>query len=128
MDLKTKKPPVPADTHDEVDRWIAGVMPAMNSVVSALDHLIRDHLKDARFAIKWGKAYYGCPQFGWCIELAAYHVSVNVVFLNGDKLHKPPVLGDASRYVKIKSLEELESAQLLAWIKESCGMPGWRAD
>lgn len=125
MNLNTKKPPVSVGTHDDVDRWMAGVMPAVNPIVSELDQIIRKSLKDPRFAIKWGKAYYGSAQLGWCIELAAYHVSVNVVFLNGDRLHEPPSLGDATRYVKIKSREELKSAQILAWIKESCGMPGW---
>src|SRR5690606_40909483 len=66
----------------------------------------------SRYAIKWGKAYYGTPDYGWCIELVAYDISVNLVFLNGSQLSQPPELGDESRYVKIKSLEELQSAQL----------------
>ncbi|MEZ5564029.1 MAG: DUF1801 domain-containing protein [Gammaproteobacteria bacterium] len=123
--LSTRKPPVPDASHGRIDEWIANSKPAMNPIISELDKLIRKHLKDPRYAVKWGKAYYGSAQFGWCIELAAYHVSVNVVFLNGGKLDNPPDLGNETRYVKIRGLDEAQSNQVLAWVKQSCQMPGW---
>lgn len=123
--LSTKKPPVPDKGHKCIEAWTANAKPAMNPIVSELDKLIRPHLKSPRFAIKWGKAYYGSTQLGWCIELAVYHVSVNVVFLNGSKLDGPPELGNETRYVKIRTLEEAQSTQVLEWIKQSCQMPGW---
>ena len=123
--LATKKPPAPDDNHGIIEEWIANAKPALNPVVSELDKLIRQQLNNPRFAIKWGKAYYGSAQFGWCIELVAYDISVNVVFLNGSKLDTPPELGDEIRYVKLKTLEDAQSAQVLEWIKQSCHMPGW---
>ena len=123
--LVTKKPPAPDDSHGIIEEWIANVRPALQPVVSELDKLIRQQLKSPSFAIKWSKAYYGSAQLGWCIELAAYDISVNVVFLNGSKLDAPPELGGETRYVKIKTLEDVQSTQVLEWIKQSCQIPGW---
>jgi hypothetical protein len=123
--LSTKNPPTPGEDHTCIETWIANAKPAMNPIVSELDALILRQLGDPRYAIKWGKAYYGSPRLGWCIELVAYHVSVNVVFLNGSQLDKPPELGEETRYVKIRSLEEARSAQVLEWISQACRIPGW---
>lgn len=123
--LSSKIPPKPNDNHQILEKWIANAKPALNPIVSELDSLILQELKNPRFAIKWGKAYYGSEQFGWCIELVAYDVSVNVVFLNGSQLTEPPELGDETRYMKIRDIEEAKSEQVLKWIKQSCQMPGW---
>jgi hypothetical protein len=123
--LSTKIPPVPDEVHHYIKEWIANAKPAMNPIVSELDELIRQHLKNPRYAVKWGKAHYGSAQLGWCIALAAYHVSVNVVFFNGNKLDKPPELGNETRYVKIRTLEEAQSSQVLEWVKQSCQISGW---
>lgn len=125
--LAARKPPLPQADHGCIDDWLAGVMPLINPVVAELDRLICKQLKNPLFAVKWSKAYYGTPQLGWCIELAAYHVSANVVFLNGSRLARPPELGGESRYVKIRSVEEANSPEVLAWIRESCSLPGWGA-
>lgn len=123
--LSSKKPPAPVEDPQIIEKWIANAKPALNPVVSELDKLIVKELKNPRYAIKWGKAYYGSVQFGWCIELVAYDVSVNIVFLNGNQLSEPPELGDETRYLKIYSLEEAKSAQVFEWIKQSCRTPGW---
>lgn len=123
--LSLKKPPEPEENHQLIDEWIANAKPALNPVVSELDKLILRALKSPRYAIKWGKAYYGSTKFGWCIELVAYDVSVNIVFLNGSQLNEPPELGAETPYVKIRNLEEAKSVQVLEWIKQSCQMSGW---
>ena len=63
------------------------------------DRLILQELKNPRFAIKWGKAYYGAKDVVWCIETGADDVSVNIVFLIGSQRNKPPELGDETRHV-----------------------------
>lgn len=123
--LSSRKPPEPGEEHKLIEEWIANAKPALNPIVSELDKTVRRELKDPRYAIKWGKAYYGSTKFGWCIELVAYDVSVNVVFLNGSRLDEPPELGDETRYVKIRDLEEAKSDRVRSWIKQSCQMPGW---
>jgi hypothetical protein len=123
--LSAKKPPKPDANHGLIEDWIANAKPALNPVINELDRLIRRQLAEPRYAIKWGKAYYGSPKHGWCIEVVAYDVSVNLVFLNGDQLTEPPELGEATRYVKIKELAELKSPLVQGWIEQSCRLPGW---
>jgi hypothetical protein len=78
--------------------------------------------------VKWKRPFYGLPDLGWIIELAAYDVSVNVVFLGGADLDPPPPLGDTgrSRYVKVRTLEEAQAPEVTAWIEEAARVPGWR--
>jgi hypothetical protein len=102
-------------------------MPDLQPIVSRLDEMTRETLSDLRYAIKWKKAYYGVPDRGWVIELVAYDVSVNVVFLGGADFDSPPPLGesDRSRYIKLKSMDGLEDADLETWIENAGRVAGW---
>ena len=105
----TKEPPVPTDSHAEIEDWmIRLVMPDMHPIVERLDGSIRETIPGLQYAIKWKQAYYGLPDLGWIIEIAAYTVSVNVSFFGGADFDPPPPLGttERSRYVKLTTLEE----------------------
>lgn len=123
-----RKPPVPSDSHAEVDEWMGRVMPELNPVVKRLDEMIRDALPGLQFAVKWKKAYYALPEHGWVIEMVAYDVSVNVVFFAGAEFDPAPPLGTTgrTRYVKLKSLDELEQPELRKWIEQAGAAPGWK--
>lgn len=123
----TRKPPEPSDDHAAIDDWMRRVMPDLQPIVKRLDDLIRETLSGLQYALKWKKAYYGLPQRGWVIELVAYDVSVNVVFLGGADFDSPPPLGDSgrSRYVKLKSPEELDQPELREWIAAAGRVAGW---
>ena len=82
----TRKPPVPSEGHADIEDWIRGVMPDLHPIVKRMDGLIRETIPGLQYAIKWKKAYYGLPELGWIIEMVAYDVSVNVVFLGGAEL------------------------------------------
>jgi hypothetical protein len=86
----TRKPPVPSESHAEIEDWIRHVMPDLHSIVKQLDESIRETIPGLRYAIKWKKAYYGVPELGWIIEMVAYDVSVNVVFFGGRGLRPAP--------------------------------------
>lgn len=124
----TRKPPVPSEDHGEIDRWLSRVMPDLNPIVRSLDEQIRETIPGLQFAVKWKRPFYGLAELGWIIELAAYDVSANVVFFGGADFDAPPPLGetDRSRYVKVRSLEEAEAAEMNAWIEEASRVPGWR--
>lgn len=66
------------------------------------------------------------PELGRIVELAAYDVSVNVVFLGGADFEPPPPLGttDRTRYVKVTSLEEAKRPELQKWIEQAGRTPG----
>jgi hypothetical protein len=124
----TRKPPEPTDSHAEIEKWVRSVMPDLHPIVRRLDELIRETLSDLQYAIKWKKAYYGLPELGWVIEVVAYDVSVNVVFLGGADFDSPPPLGetDRSRYIKVKTLDEVEDSTMREWIREAGRVRGWQ--
>ena len=103
-------------------------MPALHPIVQRLDELIRETIPGLQHAIKCKKLYYGLPELGWIVEMVAYDVSVNVVFLGGADFSSPPPLGDTdrSRYVKVTSLDDVQRPKMREWIKQAQSVPGWR--
>jgi hypothetical protein len=91
----TRKPPEPSESHAEIEDWIRRVMPDLHPIVERLDRSIRETIPGLRYSVKWRKAYYGLPELGWIIEMVAYDVSVNVVFLGGADLEPPRRWGRA---------------------------------
>jgi hypothetical protein len=124
----SRKPPEPSESHAEIADWMKRLMPDLQPIVKKLDEMIRDTLSDLRYAVKWKKAYYGLPDPGWIIEMVAYDVSVNLVFLGGADFDNPPPLGDAdrARYVKIKSLDEIDESVMRKWIENAAQVDGWK--
>jgi hypothetical protein len=105
----TRTPPEPAASHVELDELIRRkVVPDMHPLVKRLDKLICETIPGLRYAVKWGKAYYGLPAQGWILEMVPYLVAVNVVYFGGADFDHPPPLASLGRsqYVKLKSLEE----------------------
>ena len=102
----TRKPPVPSESHGEIEDWLRHVMPDLHATVKQLDELICETISGLQYAVKWKKAYYGVRELGWIIELVAYDVSVNVVFFGGAEFDPPPPLGTTGRrrYVKLKTM------------------------
>lgn len=126
--LATRKPPVPSDSHAEIEDWIRRVMPDLHPIVELIDDVIRETIPGLHYAVKWKNAYYGLPDLGWIIEMVAYDVSVNVVFLGGADFDPQPPLGttERTRYVKLKSLEEAQRPQMHEWIEQATRVPGWK--
>ena len=123
-----RKPPVPSDSHADIDDWMRRVMPDLAPIVKQLDGSIRETVPGLRYAVKWKNAFYGLPELGWIIEMVAYDVSVNVVFFGGAEFDPPPPLGTTgrTRYVKVKTLEEAQAPELHEWIGQAGRVPGWR--
>lgn len=123
----SRKPPEPSQSREEIDDWMRRIMPDLQPIVEHLDQLISRTVSDLQYGVKWKKAYYGVPEHGWIIELVAYDVSVNVVFLGGADFDPPPPLGDTgrSRYIKVKTLEEAKAPELKQWIEQAASVPGW---
>ena len=123
-----RKPPVPSDSHADIEDWVRRVMPDLHAIVKRLDELIRETIPGLHYAVKWKKAYYGLPGLGWIIEVVAYDVSVNVVFFGGAEFDPPPPLGttERTRYVKLETLEEAQGPEIHRWIEQAGRVPGWR--
>jgi hypothetical protein len=103
-------------------------MPDLHAIVASLDEQIRETIPELRYAVKWKKAFYGLTDLGWIVEMVAYDVSVNVVFLGGADFDSPPPLGqtDRSRYVKVRTLEEAQGAEMTGWIEQASRVQGWK--
>jgi hypothetical protein len=123
-----RPPPVPTDSHAQIEDWIGSVMPGLHPIVQRLDELIRETLPGLHYAVKWKKGYYGLPELGWMIEMVAYDVSVNVVFFGGAEFDPPPPLGATgrTRYAKVKTLEEAQAPVMRTWIEQAGRVPGWQ--
>ncbi|HWC34325.1 MAG TPA: DUF1801 domain-containing protein [Mycobacteriales bacterium] len=126
--LAGRKPPEPAADHSDIDAWFGQIMPGMQPIVRGLDDAIRAAIPGLQYAVKRGRAYYGLPDLGWIIELAPYHVSVNIVFYGGADFEPPPPLGDTdrTRYVKLSSVDDRDRPDVRDWIKQAGRTPGWR--
>ena len=124
----SRKPPEPTGSHAGIKEWMDGVMPEVNPIVKQLDRLIRKTIPELQYALKWKKAYYGLPESGWVVEMAAYNVSVNLVFFRGAEFDPEPPLGTTgkTRYVKVTSTEEAKDPQIKNWIEQAGHLPGWK--
>lgn len=123
-----RKPPEPSASHSDIDDWFRRQIPDLQPIVQRLDETIRATIPGLHYAVKWKRPYYGLADLGWIIELAAYDVSVNVVFLGGADFDPPPALGstDRTRYVKVTSLEEAQRPELQKWLEQASRIPGWK--
>ena len=122
-----RKPPQPSASHSHIDEWFGRQMPHLQPIVQALDESIRATIPGLRYAVKWKRPYYGLEKLGWIIELAAYDVSVNVVFFGGADFDSPPPLGttDRTRYIKVTTLADAGRPELRRWIEEASRTTGW---
>ena len=122
-----RKPPEPSESRADIEDWIRRVMPDLHPIVTRLDELIQETIPGLRYAVKWKKAYYGTPDLGWIIEMVAYDVSVNVVFLASADFDTPPPLGSTgrSRYVKITTMEEADRPEMATWLEQARHVSGW---
>jgi hypothetical protein len=89
----SRKPPEPSASHAAIDDWLRRQVPHLQPIVAALDESIRSTIPGLHYGVKWKRPYYGLPELGWIIELAAYDVSVNVVFLGGADFESAPPSG-----------------------------------
>jgi len=92
-----RKAPEPSASHSDIDAWCRRLVPDLQPIVKRLDESIRVAVPGLYYAVKWKRGYYGLPELGWIIEIAAYDVSVNVVFLGGADFDPPPPLGTTDR-------------------------------
>lgn len=123
-----RTPPKPSTDHFDIEEWWQHLMPDLQPIVQRLDEVIRATVPDLEYAVSRKRGYYGVPELGWIIEIAAYAVSVNVLFLGGAEFASPPPLGttDRTRYIKIASLEEAQTPELQQWIELAGRTPGWK--
>ena len=107
--------------------YIASLPQPQREIAERIDALAATTLPSLKRAVKWGMAYYGVDG-GWCFTSGAFVGHVKVMFIKGTDLDPvPPVtpiaMGKATRGIEVASVDELDEAQLAAWMRQAAEMP-----
>jgi hypothetical protein len=82
-----------------------------------------------RKAVKWNSPFYGIDGQGWMLSFHCFTRYVKVAFFRGTSLRPlPPAASKHKdvRYLDIHEDDELDEAQLAAWVKQASQLPGER--
>lgn len=108
--------------------YIASLPQPQRGIAERIDRLAADALPGLQRSVKWGMAYYGVGD-GWCFSCGAFAGHVKLMFINGTALAPvPPVtpvaMGKSTRGVELVSLDDIDEAQVVAWMKQVAAVPG----
>ena len=108
--------------------YLASLPQPQRGIAEAVDALAARTLPALQRAVKWGMAYYGVGD-GWCFSCGGFDDHVELMFINGALLRpEPPVtpvgMGRATRGVELTSVDDLDVAQVTAWMSDVTSRPG----
>ena len=107
--------------------YIAALPQPQRGIAERIDELAAT-LPGLQRSVKWGMAYYGVGD-GWCFSCGAFAGHVKLMFVNGATLDPvPPVtpvaMGKSTRGVELGSVDDIDEAQIMAWMQQITAMPG----
>jgi hypothetical protein len=118
-----------ADGDAPVQAYIAAMPGWKRDVGRRLDALIVRTVPGVRKAVKWNSPFYGIEGQGWFLNFHCFTRYVKVAFFRGTSLRPLPP-GESKhkevRYLDIHEDDQLDEAQLVAWVKQASQMPGER--
>jgi hypothetical protein len=118
-----------ADGDAPVQAYIAAMPGWKRDVGRRLDALIVRTVPGVRNAVKWNSPFYGIDGQGWLLSFHCFTRYVKVAFFRGTSLRPLPP-GESRhkdvRYLDIHEDDELDEAQLAAWVKQASQLPGER--
>ena len=113
-----------------VQAYIAALPGWKHEAGRNLDALIERTLPGVCKAVKWNSPFYGVEGQGWFLGLHAMTKYLKIAFFRGSSLIPlPPVESKSkeTRYFHIYEGEQLDEAQISAWIRQAAALPGWLA-
>ena len=118
-----------ADGDAPVQAYIEAMPGWKRDVGRRLDALIARNVPNVRKAVRWNSPFYGVAGQGWFLSCHCFTKYVKVAFFRGTSLR--PVPPGASkhkqvRYLDIHQDDQLDEAQLAAWVKQASQLPGER--
>jgi hypothetical protein len=127
-------PQVPkADGDAPVKAYIAAMPGWKRDVGRRLDALIVRTVPNVRKAVKWNSPFYGVEGQGegqgWFLSFHCFAKYVKVAFFRGASLRPVPPGSSKQRnvrYLDIYEDDQLDEAQLAAWVKQASLLPGER--
>jgi hypothetical protein len=128
--LSGGNPQVPkAEGEAPVQAYIAAMPGWKRDVGRRLDALIARTVPGVRKAVKWNSPFYGVAGQGWFLSFHCFTHYVKVAFFRGAALRPVPP-GESKqktvRYLDIHEDDQLDEAQLAAWVKQASLLPGER--
>ena len=118
-----------ADGDAPVQAYIAAMPGWKRDVGRRLDALIVRTVPGVRKAVKWNSPFYGIDGQGWLLSFHCFTRYVKVAFFRGTSL-RPLPSGESKhkevRYLDIHEDDQLDEAQLAAWVKQASQLPGER--
>jgi hypothetical protein len=118
-----------ADGDAPVQAYISAMPGWKRDVGRRLDALIARTVPNVRKAVKWNSPFYGVDGQGWMLSFHCFTRYVKVAFFRGTSLRPlPPAASKHKdvRYLDIHEDDELDEAQLAAWVKQASQLPGAR--
>jgi hypothetical protein len=112
-----------------VQAYIAAMPGWKSDVGRRLDALIVRTIPGVHKAVKWNSPFYGIEGQGWFLNFHCFTKYVKVAFFRGTSLNPLPP-GESKhkevRYLDIHEDDQLDEAQLAAWVKQASQLPGER--
>jgi hypothetical protein len=112
-----------------VQAYIAAMPGWKRDVGRRLDELIVRTVPGVRKAVKWNSPFYGVEDQVWFLNFHCFTQYVKVAFFRGASLRPAPP-GPSKhkhvRYLDIREHDQLDEAQLAAWVKQASQLPGER--
>jgi hypothetical protein len=112
-----------------VQAYIAAMPGWKSDVGRRLDALIMRTVPGVRKAVKWNSPLYGMEGQGWFLGIHVFTKYVKVAFFRGALLRPVPPGASKTkdtRYLDIHEDDQLDEAQIAAWVKQASQLPGER--
>jgi hypothetical protein len=112
-----------------VQEYIAAMPGWKRDIGRSLDALIVRTVPGVHKAVKWNSPFYGVEGDGWFLNFHCFTKYVKVAFFRGSSLRPLPP-GESKqkdvRYLDIHEGDQLDAAQLEAWVTQASQLPGER--
>ncbi len=111
-----------------VQAYIAAMPGWKSDVGRRLDALITRTVPDVLKAVRWNSPFYGIEGQGWFLSFHCFTRYIKVAFFKGAALDPlPPVdsKDENARYFHIHEDDTLDEKQIVNWIRQASGLPGW---
>ena len=117
-----------ADGDAPVRAYIAAMPGWKRDIGKRLDALIVRTVPGVQKAVKWNSPFYGLERQGWFVSFHVFSHSVKVTFFRGTSLRPVPPGGTAkeARWIDVHE-DDIDEAQMAAWVKQAAAIPGWLA-
>ena len=117
-----------ADGDAPVQAYIAAMPGWKSELGRRLDNLIVRAVPGVKKAVRWNSPWYGVEGKGWFASFHVFAKYVKVTFLSGALLcPRPQGSGKDpdARWVDIYE-EGLDEEQMIEWVRQAAGLPGWQ--